>query len=429
MIETVAEFLNELRRVEAAKLDEVDITHAPTIGAMYEGLSADILSRALPAELGLRVTHGFVEDDNEMSGQIDCMLAAGEGRPIPYTDGHVWHVKDVVAVFEIKKTLYGDDMKDAFRHLARVKTLERGYTGTMRGGDWIDLSDAVQAYEQITGRVAPASDELAQMAQHEPEEYTLFTTMLHERLHSIRIVLGYGGFQTEGGFRSSMDKFIEGNLNTAGMGVGTFPHLITTGEYSLLKTTGMPYTAMGEPGWWLFYCSTRANPVRLILELVWTRLASAFGVRGMWGDDLEMENMHPFLAGRVRALDDGRCGWDIKHYTVRNTELSAAPATQPWAPTPITDEQAVVITQLCRGVRVDFSDTEFLQWARSADVDVPRLRAGLQNSGLVAFAGDKPQLLTEECQVHVLPDGQWVAADDNTGRLTRWLETMPGRTT
>jgi hypothetical protein len=36
MIETVAEFLNELRRVEAAKLDEVDITHAPTIGAMYE---------------------------------------------------------------------------------------------------------------------------------------------------------------------------------------------------------------------------------------------------------------------------------------------------------------------------------------------------------------------------------------------------------
>jgi hypothetical protein len=379
------------------------------------------LSRAFPPELGLRVTGGFVENDHAKSGQIDCILVAGEGRPIPYTDGHVWHVKDVVAVFEIKKTLYGDDMKDAFEHLARVKDLERGYTSTLRGNDTLDMSDAVKSYGQITGKVAPADDELDQV---EREDYILFSTMLSERLHSIRIVLGYGGFQTESGFRTSMEDFIAENLGKPGMGVGTFPHLISTGEYSLLKTIGMPYTAIGLPGWWLYYCSTKANPVWLILEFIWTRLASGFGVSNLWGDDLEVENVHPFLSARVRVLDDGRSGWELMHHTMKKKDLDAAPATLPWTPTTVTYPQAIVIAQLCAGVDVDFSDEDSIAWALKEGVDLDELRQGLQHTGLVAFAGDRPELLTDECKVTTLTDGRWVAADDNTGRLTRWLEAL-----
>jgi hypothetical protein len=407
--------------MEAAKLDEFDITHAPTIGAMYEGLSADLLARAFPPELGLRVASGFVENDQEMSGQIDCMLVAGEGRPIPYTDGHVWHVKDVVAVFEIKKTLYGDDMKDAFQHLAKVKDLERDYTRSLRGNYSLDMSDAVNAYGQITGKAAPADDELGQM---ERADYILFATMLHERLHSIRIVLGYGGFQTEGGFRTSMEDFIVANIDNSGMGVGTFPHLISTGKYSLLKTNGMPYTVIGEPGWWLFYCSTKANPIWLILEFIWTRLSSGFGVRDLWGEDLEVENIHAFLSARLRVADDGRSGWELMHHTRKEKDLAAAPATHPWTPTTLTYEQAVVIAQLCAGNEVDFSDEDSMAWAHKEAVDLYELREGLQHTGLVAFAGDVPELLTDLCKVTALPDGRWVAADDSTGRFTRWLEAL-----
>ena len=35
--------------------------------------------------------------------------------------------------------------------------------------------------------------------------------------------------------------------------------------------------------------------------------------------------------------------------------------------------------------------------------------------------GNVLELLTEGCVVSGLPDGQFVAADDNTGRLTRWI--------
>ena len=62
VIDTVADFLHELRRVEASRLDDVDLRHGPTIGDMYEGLSHDLLERALPPGLGLRVVRGFITD-------------------------------------------------------------------------------------------------------------------------------------------------------------------------------------------------------------------------------------------------------------------------------------------------------------------------------------------------------------------------------
>jgi len=48
MITTVAEFLLRLKDEETRKLDSVELTHAPTIGDMHEGLSKDLLNRAIP---------------------------------------------------------------------------------------------------------------------------------------------------------------------------------------------------------------------------------------------------------------------------------------------------------------------------------------------------------------------------------------------
>ena len=49
MINSIATLLRQLQAKEAAKLDEQGITHAPTIGAMYEGLTRDLLDRACPS--------------------------------------------------------------------------------------------------------------------------------------------------------------------------------------------------------------------------------------------------------------------------------------------------------------------------------------------------------------------------------------------
>jgi hypothetical protein len=40
---------------------------------------------------------------------------------------------------------------------------------------------------------------------------------------------------------------------------------------------------------------------------------------------------------------------------------------------------------------------------------------------LVGLSGNKLQLITEECQPAILPTGEYIAAENNSGRLTRWL--------
>lgn len=104
MIRTVADFLAQLMEAEVARLDQVHIEHGPTVGDMYEGLSADLLRRAVPKQLELQIVAGFITDGlGNRSGQVDCMLVRGSGEPIPYTNAFVWPVNDVIAVFEIKK--------------------------------------------------------------------------------------------------------------------------------------------------------------------------------------------------------------------------------------------------------------------------------------------------------------------------------------
>ena len=105
MIETVASLIEELKNQELIILDKFALKHAPTIGEMYEGLTSDILKKAIPPHLGLQFVSGVIYDNSEkMTKQIDCMLVKGEGIEIPHTGKYKWHIKDVLVVFEVKKT-------------------------------------------------------------------------------------------------------------------------------------------------------------------------------------------------------------------------------------------------------------------------------------------------------------------------------------
>jgi hypothetical protein len=46
MIRTVADLLSQIVQDQLAILDASEIKHAPTIGDMYEGLSADVLGQS-----------------------------------------------------------------------------------------------------------------------------------------------------------------------------------------------------------------------------------------------------------------------------------------------------------------------------------------------------------------------------------------------
>jgi hypothetical protein len=96
----------------------------PLSAICTRGLSGDLLSRALPPDLS--VTTGFVTDgEGNLSGQLDCIVARGVGEAVPYTDSYVHHVRDVVAVVEVKKNLHKAQLAEAWDQLLAVQGIER----------------------------------------------------------------------------------------------------------------------------------------------------------------------------------------------------------------------------------------------------------------------------------------------------------------
>ena len=275
MIKTIADLLRELMVKEAAKLDEEVVKHGPTIGAMYEGLARDILDRVIPAEIDVRVVDGFVEGiDGTLSPQIDAMIVTGEGRQIPYTSNFVWPIADVIAVFEVKKTLYGNDLADAFEKLRTLKRMSEAYVQNGTSGVKVAAGPSFRAFAKATGHY-PASIEAIDAL---PDELNfIFHTMLADQLAPVRVILGYHGYADEHGLRKGMLDYLQNQGVAAGFGASSMPNLIIARSNSILKMDGHPYVAPLRDGWWHLLVSNPENPLRLLIELLWTKLGDRFG--------------------------------------------------------------------------------------------------------------------------------------------------------
>ncbi|HZT96875.1 MAG TPA: DUF6602 domain-containing protein [Chloroflexota bacterium] len=421
MIRSVADFLDQLKDAEVRRLDAVDVRHGPTIGDMYEGLSADLLRRAIPEQLELQIVAGFVTDGlGNQSQQVDCMLVRGSGDRIPYTESYVWPVKDVLAVFEVKKSLYRDDLIDAYEKLRRIKELHHGYWSSQAGKPGVvDIGPALRAFAETTRRIAPPYDDLDSLPL---TEQLVFHTLVGEHLCPVGIVLGFHGYASEKAFRDSLLAHLAEQINVPGYGPGSFPQLMISGKYSLGKANGQPYSARMHEGWWPFYFSTRVKPILLLLEYVWTRLNQEIGIGGLWGEDLSLERLSPFLITQAAASEAGRVGWRYEAVALDESQLESGEEFEPWEPEFVSIHEFVALTRLCDGHRVVLNDPDLLRYLADAQVDPQDLRERLLDTGLVALAGDEIELITERCQTAVLPDGRYVAGENNTGRLSRWLE-------
>jgi len=97
MIRNIEELLQGFMNEETEKLNAYELKSGPTIGDMSEGLSVDLLSRAIPPQINLQIVDGFVTDSKNFYLTSGCMLVRCEG--IAYTKSFKWHVKDVLFVF------------------------------------------------------------------------------------------------------------------------------------------------------------------------------------------------------------------------------------------------------------------------------------------------------------------------------------------
>lgn len=418
MLRTVADLLGGFLDEEKEKLDNFKLKHAPTIGKMYEGLTSDILERAIPEKIGLRIVTGVIYDDSgEMTGEIDCMLVEGEGIEIPHTKSYKWHVKNVICVFEVKKTLYSKDLSDSFIHLKGVLDSYSRYIESGNADGKFDLSPMRKAFSMMTKIIPPKHENVSTMPRMEE---MLYHTLVMEHLSPIRIVLGYHGFKSEFSFREAMCDLLEDNVNKQGFGVGSFPQLIIADKFSLVKGNGQPYSPPLRDGYWDFMFSSAENPLIFILEFIWTRLQYKYNLGGLWGEDLEEEGFHMFLSGKI-VEKDGKVGWDYQYTPIDKKSLEEEYKVNKWEPVRLNQNQFVIINRLCIDGGVNVNDPDFTEWLGKHNIKIEDFIKSLLDTNLTALDGDTLKLTTEKCECVISPTEGFLAAENNTGRLTRWV--------
>lgn len=424
MIKTVAELLKAFSDAERAKLDAEELTHGPTIGSMYEGLTKEIVDRSIPEEFGLRVLPGFACFDGQLSGELDCMLVRGEGERIPYTGKYKWHIKDVIAVFEVKKTLSADDLADSYNHLRDVSQLYSKYIESEEAkGVRINLSWPQRVFGQVTGVAAPEHGK----AKDLPFDLEMiYHTIICEFLGPVRIVVAYHGWKKEKTLRHHIFKMLEDRMsNPAGLGVSSFPQLIIGGEFSLVKANGFPYTPPLINGMWPFLLSTSHNPLRVLLELVFSKIDALFGANLARDSSVEQESMSPCLF--AKAVQKGeRFGWEYLYNNISERTMKQRGASYQWEPSEITNGQYVVIDLLCRDKPVTLNDPEFIEFTSKEEGGTDAFVRSLVRTQLVAIRNGELVLTTEQCQV-VFAGGNCYAGENNAGQLTAWLEHKMGK--
>jgi len=312
VIHVVADLLRALAMKEAETLAAYHLDHPPTIGAMYEGLTAKVLNAALPESLDLHVVSGFVTAGTaNMSREIDCMVVRGAGEVVPYTSKYKWPVEDVLAVIEVKKTLYSEGLADAYENLRDVI---RVYGAHIRDPDRVgepqDVTPVYNAFRTITGLDLANWEDVQEL----PSPLQLvFNTLVSEFVSPVRVMFGYEGFASEKNFRAAFSKFTHEHQGERGYGLLGMPQLCVSNGYSLFKLNGQPISApLEDGGWWPILASATSNPLRFLLALLWSRIENVFGHTMPW-DSIDLSALTPFL--RVRAVEvDGRIGWNFNEH-------------------------------------------------------------------------------------------------------------------
>ena len=422
VIRTLADLLRELIERELPILDANKVTHAPTIGDMYEGLAGNLLEKTIPRGLRLRVVTGFVTDGVRMSGQMDRMLVQGQGECIPFTDSFVWHVEDVIAVVESKKTLRGRELGEAVKQLQTVKSLERDWDGKHRKTAYMPRL-ANLAFSQMTGIVAPSPNYQIDMSLHDRK---IFNCLLEDNNSIIRIAMGLHGYNTEMGLRKGFANFLQTKIGAPGYGPVGLPHLIISGSHTLVKSNGQPYVAPLIGGLWPVMLSTSANPMLILLELIWTRLQRVYSLEDPWGTDLAVESMAPLILGRPIVIGE-KSGWELTLRTATAGSLREGSKPVEWYPAFVSEAQYLVLNMLIADFEVSAEEPWVVELASEHLVSVDELWSALIQTRLVAANGPVLELIAISCHCAILTDGRYVAAENNTGRLSRWIMRHEGK--
>jgi hypothetical protein len=399
-----------LEREKALLVAQPDLNHNPMLGDMYEGLAKHVVAGGIFKDLDLHVADGKIRlGDGTLSDQMDIIVGYGPGTNLPYTAHRIYEWDKVLAVVEVKKTLYGPQIDDAFSNLRSAREIDPNWNP--KRGKLLQ-----HAWRGIMRRDYPLEGEPCTVTDN-----MIRISLKDDVLQPVRIVFGYSGYASEKALRDGFVEFLKGqfvaNGKKPGFGVVSMPDLVICGNASLVKLNGMPYSAAFKDGFWPVIASHSLNPFRSLLELIWTRLSYFHNLPSdIFGDDLEMEAVHPLLDARWH----GAGGWEYKYHKMTSAELAEGPATVPWAPTQIDMVVYVILKNLSDGKIERVDNPKLIEWLETKGITVGELTDSLLEKGF-AFVKDGEIRLLMDQLVFQFSNGGCLVGDDRTGRFSRWL--------
>jgi len=416
-IDTLSDLLEAFVDSQNKVLDAMNIKHPTTIGCMYEGLSKDVLQSALFKGVDLRViSNSFIKG---CDFEFDVMIVEGDGERIPYTDRFIYNANQVLVVLQVKKTLYGKDLKDSFANLQFIVD----QYDNVKPEPWMNKM-FVDSLRGVCGKTPEA------YVKNELDLYedTVSQSLRCESYLPLRIVWGYNGFSSEHSLRESFIQFLRENLSTEeqkvkGFGPNNYPNLIICDDYTILKMDGMPFIApLDENGWWTFLTTSHYNKMRFLLESLWTRLSYKYSLpQEIFGEDLQKEPATVFLRIRYKR-DETAEGWEYDYWPSSDKQLNDNYDVEEWRPVEIDKAQFSVLRVMSRKGKVNWADDKALHnYVISVGYSsIEEFVKKFCETRLVCCEGDYLKYLTDEC-VCVCCGEKWYAADNKDNRLMNWV--------
>lgn len=202
------------------------------------------------------------------------------------------------------------DFLDALEHLSSIRRnfAEHFNNKVDNEGYEPNISLARLSFSQITGKEALLKySDIHRMLE---DDKVLFYCLVQDSLAPVSIIHGYSGYKTEYGLRKVFIDIVEEKLNVSGtgitLGVPSIPSLVVSD--CLIKANGMPFMVNTGNKDWVSVFSMRHNPIKVILELIWTKIAYYFDVEMPWNDGLDMESVAPLMKAKVVQIDK-QIGW------------------------------------------------------------------------------------------------------------------------
>lgn len=410
MIKKVADLFDAFKREEDEKLHGTGITHPTTIGEMYEGLTAKIQQRTLPCE-GMHVVAGFAKDyTGKISKQLDCMLVVGEGEELPYIDKRVYLLDDIIAVTEVKKTLYTGKLIESHDNLSSIMELKPSRGRRI-------MATVHRAFQDLARRsVPPDPVTLPPMLQ------SIYHILVVETGWPLRIALGFRGFANETTFRQGILDFLAAHVKKPGYGPMSLPSFIIGPNAAAIKNVSMPWgSPLDADGKWpLLQTNGFLKPVYVLLEAIWSRLSCLGYIDdSAFGEDLEVEAWNRLIDCRLAPEK----GWEFDAYPAKVAAYDEG-SVKEWSPDFLSAAEYAIVVKL-QGQLLNLDDLE-------GDPELKQAAADLIQKRILGPITGEPRLVGNLLHMPMcvrLSDRRYAIGENNSGRMSRWCQKhFPGAT-